>query len=104
MLNIARNAAIDAVRSKSHQNEMKNLGIPESGQLRSAEQLIHFNIDHIGIKKTVGKLKTDLRILIELAYFKGYTHEEIANMEKIPLGTVKTRIRTALIQLRELLK
>ena len=104
MLNIARNAAIDAVRSKAHQNEKKNLGIPESGHLQSADQPIHFNVDHIGIKKTVGKLKTDLRVLIELAYFKGYTHEEIATIEKIPLGTVKTRIRTALIQLRAFLK
>jgi RNA polymerase sigma-70 factor (ECF subfamily) len=50
------------------------------------------------------KLKEEQRILIELAYFKGYTHEEIAELEKIPLGTVKTRIRNALIQLREYLK
>ena len=50
------------------------------------------------------KLKEEQRVLIELAYFKGYTHEEIAELEKIPLGTVKTRIRNALIQLRELLK
>jgi RNA polymerase sigma factor (sigma-70 family) len=50
------------------------------------------------------KLKTEQRVLIELAYFKGYTHEEIAEIEEIPLGTVKTRIRTALQQLRAFIK
>jgi DNA-directed RNA polymerase specialized sigma24 family protein len=49
-------------------------------------------------------LKTEHRVLIDLAYFKGYTHEEIAELESLPLGTVKTRIRSALIQLREYLK
>ena len=39
--------------------------------------------------------------VIDLLYFKGYTHEEVAREFNIPLGTVKTRIRSAIIQLRE---
>jgi RNA polymerase sigma-70 factor (ECF subfamily) len=39
-----------------------------------------------------------------LSYFQGFTQEEISKMLKIPLGTVKTRLRTALIQLRQLVK
>ena len=62
------------------------------------------NIDEIGLKKVLEKLKPEHRVLIDLAYFKGYTHEEISEIEEIPLGTVKTRIRSALIQLREQLK
>ena len=62
------------------------------------------NVDNIGVRKVLEKLKVEQRVLIELAYFKGYTHEEIAEIESIPLGTVKTRIRSALIQLREHLK
>ncbi len=62
------------------------------------------NTDNIGLKKILLKLKAESRVLIDLAYFKGYTHEEIAEIEEIPLGTVKTRIRSALIQLREHLK
>lgn len=104
MLNIARNASIDVLRSKSYQNSQKNSSISDSLDSGFAGQLMPANIDNIGLKKTLEKLKKEQRVLIELAYFKGYTHEEIATIEDIPLGTVKTRIRNALIQLREHLK
>jgi RNA polymerase sigma factor (sigma-70 family) len=67
-------------------------------------QVNETSIDRIGLSKFLGKLRPEQRVLIELAYFKGYTHDEIAQIEDIPLGTVKTRIRSALIQLREFLK
>jgi len=103
MLNIARNASIDTLRSKSFQNSQKNQSFPENvdGLSVGTSQL---NIDNIGLRKMLEKLKGDQRVLIDLAYFKGYTHEEIADIEGIPLGTVKTRIRTALQQLRNILK
>jgi len=104
MLNIARNAAIDFLRSKAYQNSKKNQEFPEMLSIGKGEQMTQLNIDNIGLKKIVHKLKIDQRVLIDLAYFKGYTHEEIAEIEKIPLGTVKTRIRSALIQLREHIK
>lgn len=104
MLNIARNASIDFLRSKAYQNSKKNQELPDSLETNISGQSILMNTDNIGLKKTLQKLKTESRVLIDLAYFKGYTHEEIAEIEDIPLGTVKTRIRTALIQLREHLK
>jgi RNA polymerase sigma-70 factor (ECF subfamily) len=67
-------------------------------------QVVLPETDHIGLKKVLAKLKVEHRVLIELAYFKGYTQEEIAQIEGIPLGTVKTRIRNALVQLREYIK
>ncbi|MEJ0083602.1 MAG: sigma factor-like helix-turn-helix DNA-binding protein [Puia sp.] len=67
-------------------------------------QVTQTNIDSIGLSKFLGKLRPEQRALIELAYFKGFTHDEIAEIENIPLGTVKTRIRSALLQLREFLK
>jgi RNA polymerase sigma factor (sigma-70 family) len=104
MLNIARNASIDVLRSKSFQNSQKNQSISESYDTGIGGQSLPVNIDNIGLKKILLQLKAEHRVLIELAYFKGYTHEEIADIEDIPLGTVKTRIRSALIQLRGLLK
>lgn len=103
MLNIARNASIDTLRSKNYQNSQKNLAIPETGEWKGGGSS-QVNIDHIGFRKVLERLKREHRVLIDLAYFKGYTHEEISEMEHIPLGTVKTRIRNALMQLREYLK
>lgn len=103
MLNIARNASIDVLRSKSFQNSQKNQSFPENVDAIAAGAA-QPNTDIIGLRKLLESLKTEQRTLIELAYFKGYTHEEIAELEGIPLGTVKTRIRNALQQLRNILK
>ena len=104
MLNIARNASIDMVRSKGYQNIMRNRELPDYFEVKNAGQTTQINIDHIGLRKVLAGLKEEHRTLIDLSYFKGYTHEEIAEIEDIPLGTVKTRIRSALIQLRTILK
>ena len=104
MLNIVRNLAIDTIRSKAYQNSRKNQELPDVFSLSQDKHLTHLNIDEIGLRKVLDKLKPEHRVLIDLAYFKGYTHEEISEIEEIPLGTVKTRIRSALIQLREQLK
>jgi RNA polymerase sigma factor (sigma-70 family) len=104
MLNIARNASIDTLRSKSYQNAQKNQELPDNVYKGASNQTTQQNIDNIGLKKVLEKLKPEHRVLVELAYFKGFTHEEIAEMMTIPLGTVKTRIRNALLQLREYLK
>ena len=104
MLNIARNASIDTLRSKSYQNTKKNQELPDNVDLRPGGRFTEFNIDGIGLKKMLEKLKPEQRVLVDMAFFKGYTHEEIAGIEGIPLGTVKTRIRNALIQLRTYLK
>ena len=101
MLNIARNAAIDMLRSKGFRDRKKNQELGEHVDNKVSLQVTQPSVDAIGLRKLLEQLRPDQRALIELAYFKGYTHEEIANMEQIPLGTVKTRIRSALIQLKE---
>ena len=99
MLNIARNAAIDKIRSKGFQQSLKQ--IPLDGDL--IQPGIRPGIDDYGLKKQIHKLKDEQRLLIDLSYFQGYTHEQIAQALHIPLGTVKTRIRSALTQPRALL-
>lgn len=101
MLNIARNAAIDKTRSKGFQQSSKLQPIVDSdGILASVKP----GTDDYGLKKVLLRLKDEQRLLIDLSYFQGFTHEQIAKALDIPLGTVKTRIRSALTQLRSYLQ
>lgn len=102
MLNIARNASIDTIRSKAWQNSKQNNELTENNF--SAAGSVQTNIDQIGLKKIVYQLKDEHKVLVELSYFKGYTQDEISKLLDIPLGTVKTRLRTALTQLRQIIK
>jgi RNA polymerase sigma-70 factor, ECF subfamily len=102
MLNIARNAAIDEVRSKGYRDSQKNQSL--SGDMDLPGAVSSPVVEDVGLKKILSKLKDDFRVLVDLSYFQGFTHEEIAKMLNIPLGTVKTRIRSALIQLRTMIQ
>ena len=104
MVNISRNLAIDKLRSK----EMKKAGKTDtietyvSGIERS--KLNHLNVDGIGLKETLATLREEERFILEMAYFKGYTQSEISDEFDIPLGTVKTRLRMGLKNLRKVLQ
>jgi len=102
MLNIARNAAIDKVRSKGYRDNQRTQSIAEgeSGMAISTNPVVN----DVGLKKVLTTLNEEYRKLIDLSYFQGFTHEEIAKMLGIPLGTVKTRIRTAISQLRTMIR
>jgi len=93
MLCIARNLSIDMLRSKAYKNNLKNKSLPDDECNNLDDIMIsRINIDCIGLKKAVEKLRSEQEIIIDLAYFKGYTHKEIEQIEKIPIGMVKTRL------------
>lgn len=101
MLNIARNAAIDKVRSKAYQEGLRRTSLQDDTPLPDA--VVRPGVDDYGLKKQLFKLKEEHRQLIDLSYYQGFTHEQIAKALNMPVGTVKTRIRSALTQLRTLL-
>jgi RNA polymerase sigma factor (sigma-70 family) len=103
MMNIARNAAIDKIRSRAFRNSLKNQPLSENVDI-GIGPVTSPSINDVGLKKLISRLKEEHRVLIDLSYFQGYTHEEIAKAMNIPLGTVKTRIRSALIQLKNLIQ
>lgn len=104
MLNIARNSAIDLLRSSNFQKNQKTTDIEQNVSLQDRQQISGTNTDTIGLKKSVMNLKQEFRVLIDLAYFQGYTQEEIAKTLNIPLGTVKTRMRNAILELKSVFK
>lgn len=98
MAQIARNAAIDWLRHHQHIPAGKNQTGPEAVSDISGEQ--PFNPDHIGLRQWVARLEDDERCVVSLAYFDGLTQDEISKQLNIPLGTVKSRIRSGLRKLR----
>lgn len=101
MINIARNAAIDKLRSK---------GEIMKGKIRTGDDVV-YNVqkgmkteqstDTIGLRDMVAGLKPEYEAIVDLAYFKGFTLDEISKTLDIPLGTVKTRMRQAIKLLRQ---
>lgn len=103
MARIARNAAIDKVRSKAYRKSGKTdeLSAVVVNHSNLSEQM---SVEHIGLNKVLDKLDTSYRSIIDLLYFKDYTQAEAAEALDLPLGTVKTRSRRALQKLREILR
>ena len=103
MVHIARNAAIDRIRSKQYRVGAMTCPLEGSPakQLASAYEI---NPEHVGLKELVEKLSPDQKQVIDLMYFDGYTQSEVAEELAIPLGTVKTRARAAIKLLTKLLR
>lgn len=101
MVNIARNLAIDKIRSKDFKNHSKNQELENNVTFIDEQRNTVYNPELLGIKDLVGTLKPDQKSILDLVYFKGYTHVEAADELGIPLGTIKTRLRTAVLQLRK---
>lgn len=99
MLNICRNTAIDKVRSAHFRHQAKS-------QLVDHHISNHINwsyapkTEHIGLKSVINELDDKYKEIIELVYFQGFTQQEVQEYLDIPLGTVKSRLRIGLRELR----
>lgn len=104
LINLTRNITIDTLRSKGYKKQQK---ISKDENYVGNYRDKNFGIDKydtIGLQKKVANLKPEQKNIIDLAYFNGYTQEEISKQLGIPLGTVKTRMRSAIIELRKMLE
>jgi RNA polymerase sigma-70 factor, ECF subfamily len=103
---IVRNKAIDRLRARNRLESVVTRAseagahLPDRDEL-SAEQPF-FREQRRIVREALMGLSAERRIVLELAFFEGLTHEEIARRLGTPLGTVKTRIRRALIEMRNL--
>lgn len=100
LLNVVRHAAIDYLRSPHHRLSSRIDAVEDPD--RQSRQLGNYSpsVDHIGLPELLAGLHQDYRLLLEYAYFKGFTHVQIARTLEMPLGTVKTRLRAAIMHLR----
>jgi RNA polymerase sigma factor (sigma-70 family) len=104
MLNIARNLAIDKTRSKEISKDRKTDDIDDLVNRIDRKEQAEQNVETIGLKEVLTRLPEEQKFVVEYLYLKGYTQSELADEFNIPLGTVKTRLRLAMIELRTILE
>lgn len=103
ILNIARNAAIDYTRSKKYKQSKQNLNADFFVDILESNQSLDNATNTIGLKEFVTKLGDTCKKVIELLYFKGFTQKEASEELKMPIGTIKTRNRNCIGELRTML-
>ncbi len=101
LLKLTRNAAINKTRSKVYKSQQKNDDISNYVSFIENKTSVHTPINQIGLRTQVHRLREDYKNVLELSYFEGFTQEEISKALNVPLGTVKTRLRNAIIDLRK---
>ena len=104
MLNIARNQAIDKTRSKEFSKSKKTDDIENLVSKVDRQDYTELQVEGIGLQEVLKQLPEEQRFVIDQHYLKGYTQAEMSEEFNLPLGTVKTRMRLAMKELRNLLK
>lgn len=100
LLNVTRHTAIDRLRADAKFESNLNWDLVTEKDL-NAGSIVNQGTSTIDLKEIVDKLGSEKRQLIDLVYFEGYTHEEASEYLRLPLGTVKSRVRKALLELRQ---
>jgi RNA polymerase sigma-70 factor, ECF subfamily len=102
VMTLAHRRAVDRVRASqaAHERDLKagirDLATPEAGP----EETVELQLEHERVTSALDRLSPLQREAITLSYYAGLTHAEIASRLDVPLGTVKTRVRDAMIRLR----
>ncbi|WP_026827467.1 RNA polymerase sigma factor [Exiguobacterium artemiae] len=102
VLTITRNAALDCLRREKRQPTIE-VEERDGGYDEPVERTVIERETASEVRDAVSELKPDQQELIELVYFKGMTQQQISDQLHVPLGTVKTRIRSAIQELRKIL-
>lgn len=100
LLTVVRNRAIDHLRRRRGQVQLVSLDAVVLPSIAddTAREIIE-RVQRADLLKALDALPKEQREVVELAYFEGLTHHEIATRLRIPLGTVKSRLRLALLRL-----
>jgi len=102
-----RNRSIDFLRGRGgHERAELELN-PESSQVASTSdpwREVALSLERSAVREALASLPSEQRQVVELAYYGGYSQTEIADMTRVPLGTVKGRMRLALEKMSSFLR
>jgi RNA polymerase sigma-70 factor, ECF subfamily len=109
LTSVARHKAIDSLRRKGARPEGHQIGFETEDDLDlvdpvGVEEQVENSQRSLAIRRAIAHLPPEQQKALSMAYFKGMTHQEVADLIGEPLGTVKTRIRLAMLKLRLLLE
>jgi RNA polymerase sigma-70 factor (ECF subfamily) len=100
LIGIARNRAIDRLRANAVRSRTVQ-AVPEPPPMDTPEWHAALGQRQRDVQRALSALPSEQRELIEQAFFFGFTYSELAERFSLPIGTVKTRIRTGMLSLRE---
>ena len=105
LMTLAHRRAVDRVRSSdsARRRDHHYLESDDATPFDETAATAHASLEAEAVHAALAALSPGQRQAIELAYFGGYTHTEVARLTQIPLGTAKSRIRDGLLRLRTLL-
>ncbi|MBP1992953.1 RNA polymerase sigma factor [Paenibacillus eucommiae] len=104
MFTLTRNIAVDGLRKKQnrtsqHVTETEQMNrVADTG--KSTEEVVEANLVGEQVREALQGLNAEQQQVLELIYFRGFTQQEVSDQHAIPLGTVKSRVRLALKQLK----
>ncbi|MBI1760526.1 MAG: sigma-70 family RNA polymerase sigma factor [Acidobacteria bacterium] len=108
LMTITRSRALDRWRASAGQlresDDLETVSLTVAAVTDSPEANSLLNERSKLVRQALTQLTPEQRLLIETAYFEGLSHSELAERFALPLGTVKTRIRTGMVSLRKCLE
>jgi RNA polymerase sigma-70 factor (ECF subfamily) len=99
LLTAVRNRCIDYLRGRGSRERREQELSPDVEYVQSPAdpwREVSLSLERAAVRDAIASLPTEQRQVVEMAYFGGYSHTEIAEMSRVPLGTVKGRMRLAL--------
>ncbi len=103
MMQISRNLAIDKLRSKEISQSRKTDDIQNTVHTTGSTGTTSQHEEDIGVRELLSHLREEERLVMDLVYFQGFSQSEVSKEKGIPIGTVKTRVRMAIKNLRKIL-
>jgi RNA polymerase sigma-70 factor, ECF subfamily len=103
VMTLSHRRAVDRVRSAQKEAERERRAATQDIPFDEVAEAVESTLEAERVRRCLGGLTELQRESVTLAYYRGYTYAQVADLLKVPAGTVKTRMRDALIRLRDCL-